>query len=58
MPYTFDLSKTKDIEAAVTAGFTFAIGYLSGVSVHASLLAAVLAGGSVIGYTGVTPKTA
>lgn len=55
MAYTFDLSETKDVEAVVAGGFTFAVAFLSGVDLRNALLAAVSVAGAVVGYTGVSP---
>jgi hypothetical protein len=52
MTYTFNLSKTNDIAAIVAAGFAGSIAFLSGVSVKASILLAVVTAAGVIGYTG------
>lgn len=56
--YTFNLSKTNDLAAAVSAFFAGAISYLSGFSVKVSLLAAVVSAAGVVGYTGVVPASA
>lgn len=61
---TFNLSKTNDIAAAVTFGFTFVIGWLTEIvggaptfaahTLAVPALAALTLAGAVIGYTGTT----